>query len=65
MHLWFSPHMGNFCRGLHSGLKAGIKTGLAAYLAELLHLRSLIPIGQFLGPVTKSYVVIFQSSPWS
>ena len=52
-----------FCTILHIFSWANVKTGLGICLALLEHNNLLIKIGQFLGLITKSYLVIYQSCP--
>ena len=42
---------------------ASIKPDLAVQLNEQQHLNFLITIGQFLGPITKSYVLLHKGGP--
>jgi hypothetical protein len=49
----------NFGRGLHSHDRAGAKTGLAVPHTESTHLNSLNKTSSFLGPVAKSYEVLY------
>ena len=51
--------MDNFSTRLVTAARAGVKTALAVYLAELEQQSLFIAISQFLGPVTKSQVVLF------
>jgi hypothetical protein len=51
--------MDNFRKGLHSHAEADAKTGLCVFTIELKHYIMLSYLVQFLGPVIKSYLVLF------